>query len=518
MNLIARSALGFAVCAALGTAAHAFPRADYAAATKIYFGGATATDNVLESAFLSTAAGTGICDTVIGNIDIYRSTNQRVITCYVSNDNTPGHGFATRAAGGTRIAFHKESAGGSSNGVNPLLAVSKGQAHSLRWLDVGSLPDDCTVVNRAATPQLAAYVDHTACALVQTPVDTAGSATFDAHGGISDVEPKLSFPAPTASDVARLVSNPGVGIVFGVPVTTNLYRALQKAQFGNGSACDGSDATTCVPSLTRPQIRALYSQNIADWNDFKSSTGVALTSVAGVTAPTDEFVRICRRVATSGTQAGAETYFLGERCGGVPATFAAPDDSSTITDTVYSPNQFLAGSLVNAAPGSGDVRSCMLSANNNGFWGVGVLSTEVSDGNYNSGNGGFRFVAIDGAAPNLTNVANGDYDYYTENTINRIGSGSGALVNGDIRREVIEVVDERLGNTAGLASLNAGFDGRPWGNGGVLALASVSTTNTAPYSDAELTASPVNTQTRGGNNCAPSVMVKAQPVNGTPNP
>ena len=69
-----------------------------------------------------------------------------------------------------------------------------------------------------------------------------------------------------------------------------------------------------------------------------------------------------------------------------------------------------------------------------------------------------------------------------------------------------------MGLPSVLANLNATFDGRPWGNGGVLALSSTSSPNTAPYSDAELASSPVNTQTRDGNSCVPPVMVKQSPI------
>lgn len=531
MNLITRSAIAVAVSAALGTtAAHALNRdAEYDAAVKVYFGGATATDNTLEEVFITTTL--GICDPVAKDIDIYRTNaNQRVITCRVTAESAAAagigtHGFAARGAGGegtggTLVAFHKESTGGSSNGVIPLINVAKGQAHALRWFDVGQLGAADCVSNTAVVAGLITYTNHSACPTTMlTPVDTAASTTFNIHGGISDNEPALAYPAP-GTDAARLTSNPGLGIVFGVPVTTKLYRALQQTQFGVGSACDGADTEACVPSLTRSQIRALYTQTVADWSVFKNSAGTAMTSLA-TDPPADTGVRICRRVATSGTQASFEAHLLNQRCNvpGAIAVFAGPDDASTIEDTVYSPNDFLNGSFVNAAPSSGNVRTCLASANTNDFWGLGVLSTEVTDSNYNSGNAGFRFVAIDGAAPNLANVANGDYDFFSENTINRIAAGNpGALTDGTAAREIVELIDERLSNQAVLINLNNTFDGRPWGNGGVLALSSFSTPQTAPYTAADMTANPVNTQSRGANTCAPPVMVKQSPIITTPNP
>ena len=513
---ITRSAVAVAVASTLGMAsAHALTQAEYATATKIYFGGATATDNVLEATFLA-ADGDGICDSVLGNIGVYRSANQRVITCNVSNDNpvTAGKGFPTRAAGGLKIAFHKESAGGSSNGVNPLIAVATGQAHTMRWLDVAATTG-CTGTAVAATASRLAYTDFTGCSPTLTAADTAGSSTFDVHGGISDNEPALAFPAP-GKDALKLTSKAGVQIVFGVPVTTVLYRALQKAQFAAGT-CDTvatQDTEACVPSLEKNQIVALYTQNVVDWTQFKDANGVALTAVPGVTAPADSVPRICRRVATSGTQATFEAVLLNERCVSNAQGFAAPDDASTITDTSpYNPNDFLNGSTVNAAPSSGNVRTCMASANTNNFWALGVLSTEVTDSNYNSGNGGFRFIAINGAAPNLVNVANGTYDFFSENTVNYIKSGNpGALAATDNRFKIVDLVSNRLGNVDAINTINADFDGRPWGNGGILGLPTLGSPGTAPYSAAELAANPISTQTRAGNTCQPAIMKKAQPV------
>ncbi len=523
------SMLAFAVLAALGAGnAQALTRAQYPAAVKVYFGGATATDNVLEATLLA-ADGDGICDSVLGGVNVWRAANQRVVTCYATNDNpvTAGQGFATRANGGTPIAFHKESAGGSSNGVNPLIAVAKGQAHSLRWLDVGGLANDCTATAVPATANTLAYTDHTGCTLVQTPADTAASATYDIHGGISDTEPALSFPAPGA-DAALLTTVPGIQVLFGLPVTTALYRALQIAQFPAGPCTsdtdaalnvDSRDSAACVPSLEKQQASALVSQQIFDWNEFKGPTGAALTAVAGVTAPADEFVRICRRVSTSGTQATFEALLLNQRCASGVAKFALPDDSSTVTDTVYSPNQFTLGSLVNAAPSSGNVRTCLGSANTNNYWGTGVLSTEVKLADYGAGNAstppggnGFRFVAINGAAPNLVNAANGTYDMFSENTVNRVKAGGTGAVTGQ-RLALVTLISNRLGNVDALNTINATFNiNAPWGQGGVLALSTVANPSTAPYSVAELAANPIGTQTRQGNTCNFPATAKPQPV------
>lgn len=496
MHALRSSLAAVAVSSVLGSSvAVALDRIEYASAMKIYFGGSAAYDNHMETVFIAGTA--SICDPVLGDIDIWRSTNQRVITCRVSNEHTPGRGFAPRASGGTPIAFHKE-AGTSSSGVYPLISVASGQGHTARWLDVSQLSNDCVTTFVAATPTTLAFVNHSNCATLLTPVDSAGSATFDIHAGISENEPALIFPPPGGA-AQRLVSPPAFQLVFGVPVTTALYRALQTAQFGAGNPCVGSDTSACVPSLNRSQLVALYTQNVFDW----ATTG--LTAIPGVIPPTDSFVRICRRVATSGAQASYEAVLLGERCPGGVLNFAAPDDSSTITDTVYSPSDFGNGSLVNAAPSAANLRSCMTAANVDNYWGLGVMSTEILDGQFAD----FRLVAINGVAPTLTNVANNLYDFYTEITVNRISTtyagNFGALPAGDDRRDIIELVSTRMGSPQVLANINLSHDGRPWGNGGFLAQPTTNKTITPPYTDAEMSLEPVSTQKRNGNACQPSI-------------
>lgn len=520
MRLIC-AAFVIACCASIAQPAAALDRTEYNSAVKIYFGGSTNLDSVLEAAFTSSTY--GICDPVLGDIDIWRATGQLVITCRASNDNTPNHGFLNRSQGGTLIAFHKESEGGSSNAVTPLILVAKGQPHTLRWLELWQLSNDCTVTSVGPTQFFQAYTSHTDCELRRTPFDTAASTTYDVHGGISDIEPALAYPDPGA-DAARIKTDAGSVIMYGVPVTNSLYRALQVAQFGDGSACDGSDLPNCIPSLTRAQIAGLYAQSIYEWSQFKNAAGTSLTAIAGVTPPTDPYVRICRRVAASGAQAVTEAYFLKGGCTSSASPFALPDDNSTVEDVQYMPPSFHDGTLVNASPNAANVRSCLRTANEQNFWGMGVHSMQLTDAEWVGNDGVIRFIAINGATPTLVNVANGDYDFFAETTINRISDtypgNAGAIADGHPRREVIELLNERFGNVALLSQINSVVDNRPWGNAGLLARANTSTgpNYTAPYSGAQLAATPVATQSRNGNTCAPAVVTKSQPINGTPNP
>jgi ABC-type phosphate transport system substrate-binding protein len=521
MSILKKAGALAALSTAMG-AAHALPLADYdAAVVNIFYGGATATDNVLENIWIANVG--GLC--VAGTIDSYRSVaadNERVIFCRVDSSTVPGF----PAAPGLKVAFHKESRGGSSNGVNPLIDVASSQGHALRWLDMTALRNSggagCGNVAVGATATLQAYTNHPNCQTFLTPVDTAASATFDVHGGISDTEPALSSPPPSAAEIALLSTKPGLGIQFGVPVTEVLYRALQVGQgITLKPECDTvaeQDSQACVPSLTRSQIRGLYSGRIVNWTRLRDRLGNALPSAPGVTPPANNTVHHCRRVASSGTQASVETYWLAQRCESGSPTFVLPNDGSSVNDTVWVPANVANGTR-NAGPSSGNVRTCLNTYNTANRWGIGVLSTEVTAAQMV----GFRMVAVDGAAPSLENVANGDYEFFTENTLNRIADGgTGALAATDPRRIAIEYIENNLGQPAILAEVNAPFAGRPWGDGGVLAIAGAFVPNAPLATKANMASNPVNTLSRstGGttNNCNPPIAIRDTPANGSPNP
>lgn len=510
-------------CVTFGQPAYALNRTEFLSAVKIYFAGPASADRTIEVAFLATVG--GICDSTLGDVDIWRARDQFVITCRASNENSPNHGLLSRSHGGTMIAFHKESVIESAfSDVTQLIRVARGQAHVLRWLDVSQLTNDCTVTTVNQSSFLQGYINHSECGnTILTPYDTATSSVYDVHGTISGAEAQIAYPEPGA-DAGRVVSSYGYVTMFGVPVTTALYRALQAAQFGDGSPCDDSDLPSCVPSLTRSQLAGLYSQSVYDWNMFKNAAGVSLPSVQGVTPPSDPHVRICRGTAALDAQVVTGAYFLGERCmaGGTP--FALPDDASTIEDITYRSPAFQSGTLVNASPSPSTVRSCLGAANQQNFWGIGVLPLEIVDTDWRA-TAGYRFIAIDGAAPTLVNLANGDYDFFSEAVISRVANtfpgNAGAIPDGNPRREVIEVLQERLRVDHRLFShLNSVTDNRPWGNAGLLAPASanIGSFYTAPYSEQEVASTPIATQTRNGKICGPAIMSKPQPVNGTPNP
>jgi hypothetical protein len=168
---------------------------------------------------------------------------------------------------------------------------------------------------------------------------------------------------------------------------------------------------------------------------------------------------------------------------------------------------------------SGDVRTCLNQHDANGTWAIGVLSTEVNSGQL----GSFRMVRVDGAAPNLASVANGDYDFFTENTLNRRATGQTGAPTG-ATLTLLTYLEANIGKPTILKLTNGPFENRPWGDGGVLTLASASAfaPNLPPQVNGATGAgtmreNPVNTQSRSlvsskVNNCAPPVMTDPSPT------
>lgn len=490
-------------------AAFALPPADWqpgrSPVLNVYFSGATATDNTLENLFLIPT--TGIC--AAGTIDIYRVTvtnrNNRVIFCRARSG-------ITGIAANTPVAFHKESIGGSSNGTVPLA-----RQQNLAFFNM-AVAATCTNQGTQNPTGLNSYTQW------NCPDNTTGLIP---DGGITDTEANLSFPQLSRTEIATLRQTRGLGIVFGAPVSLNLYRALQLAQ---GLTQD--DAAANVPSLSGTQLRGLYSGQITDWSSITNAAGTALPAVAGVTAPTnaarggaaDTNVFICRRVASSGTQASTEAYWLQQRCDTArgatsPAPFAVPDDGSTLTQGAPpNLNWEAGGGFVNASEGSGDVRNCFAAHQTNGTWALGVLSTEVTAANLTAGN--FRMLRVNGALPNLSSVANGSYDFFTENVIARRQT---APLPNATALPLLQFIENNIGQPSVLTLINTPFRARPWGDGGVLAIPTAALPpNAPPQTDGSGAAGqqrtrPVNAVSRSVvnntvNNCNPPVMVGASPA------
>lgn len=483
-NLLVRVAVGAAL-ASVGVSAFALTPNEVPEANRVYIGGATATDNVLRDVFINAAV--GLCQP--GTIDVYEGApNQRAVLCRAKT----GLGSAFNLIQGQPVGYIKESTGGSGNGTQPVANQT-----NLQFMNLGTTATSHNCASSQANVSLGAGLStvtlRTGCN--NTPLSRPPGA------GIADVEGRLLFA--TEAEQARLSPVGLTDVVFGVPVSTPFYRALQAAQ-----GLTQNDDCTNTPNLTKRQVAAMFSGFIGSAAQLVSANNGDIG-----TALPDKPIYICRRGDSSGTQAGTEAYFLRQRCEGGVNAFLTPDESLCLTNGCSWPAQAgvsFQDNLVYAGSGSGQVRSCLdfhgTSARND--FAIGVLSTES---NPFSGAGlNFRYVRVDGALSTLEQTANGQWDFFTSNVLNRRNPN----VLSNLQNQVVNYFVTNVGNPAFIVGINSPFQNNVClngGNGGVLAVAGTPLPSgvEAPFSAAEMNIGPINSGTKQPlgviNNCQPAI-------------
>jgi hypothetical protein len=175
----------------------------------------------------------------------------------------------------------------------------------------GSFSSVCLLANwpaGTACPAAETYQDPATGALAAPP---SGSVVV---GGLSDVEP-TGFLASVRSGIANppVVASASFGQTFGVAVSSALYTAMfndQKAAGTLPSTCQVSDSAipACVPVIGKAQMATIMSANTANtW--YTNGANFLAPSL-----PVGTAITYGRRVDTSGTQAAAQQYFLGNVC------------------------------------------------------------------------------------------------------------------------------------------------------------------------------------------------------------
>ncbi len=506
VKIAVRSAL---LCGALvATAAHAVTPSAVSSTNRLYISGATATDNALATLFLrsGTVSAPAFCkantiDVYINNTDL-ASAKQRSILCTL---NTAVGSLAAN----TNVAVSKESNGGSDQGT---VTIANADTRTYVNLTNDTSPSCGTAVPVAANtlpsfPGHQAFTLHPSC---------AGTATVHPDVGIADVNPALftaGVSPVTPAQIGRLTSDALYQPVFAVGVSTNLYRALQRAQ----GKTVGSDTAANVPSLSYHQMASIYTGAIADWSQVLSSTGTPINSTTytnGVSV--SGTVYVCRRGDESGTQASHASHFLRERCESGVLGFASATNSSC-QQSGCQWNASFAGDAVFAGSGAGEVRKCLDAHNDLDQFAVGVLSNEsVYDGpgslggsaNAAAGTQQFRYVALDGHVPNLESVANGQYNFVEENVLNRrnvVFNGQPVISGPQVA--LADYVKNSFANPDVIATL---IVPQTHGLTGGLAGALSGTPNPPPVSAATLQTNPVSALTKSAlgvvNDCAPAIL------------
>lgn len=422
---------------------------------EVFMSGATAMDNAITSLFQN------LCQA--GTLDTYFNSGAnpgnayRAFFCTLSSDEIPGLSSAQK------VLFIKRSAGGSAQGVNPLLEEAELDAMNIFNNNCAETASGSRIWN----------------CTIQSGTDDL--VKRHPNVGISDVDPLLfrgrntpaGFDPATPEAVAELDVRAVAALLFGVPVTDGLYNALQTVQINEGELpanCTVGDYTEmCMPNLTKHQVASLISGQIKTWDEFRiddgSAGGVPFTSYPGVVPPTDKKVHFCKRVDGSGTGSQQNVKFLHHPC------TEGSLEPMELDNTVEGPR------LIENS-GSGDMDLCLddlstgqnRSGKNSGLataWATGQQSLEKNANQAFA----YKFVKIDGVAPTLENAANGKYMDWVEPTYQWRKSGAGAPAGDSLR--IIEKMVVDAGAPEAIATILNGESGNhPFGKSGYLAVAS----------------------------------------------
>ena len=419
---------------------------------EIFASGATAQDKNVEQLFSE------LC--VSGTLDVYKDNSKpaspgsahSALFCTLDSSKVTG-----LSASNPKVLFHKRSAGGSAQGVNPVLDEQE---------------IDAMLINNNGNCTKTAPETFYRCS-----ISGAGDLVKKVSDvGVSDVNPEMFIGANTPDGSAavnpskvqeRMEVRSGGALVFNTPVTKSLRDALQRAQIDAGTltaGCEGQDTEACMPSLSKQMIASLFTGNIGKWSEIKvvSTGGASKSLFEYATGGEDEKVYICRRVNGSGTQAQFNAKFLNNPC------------TDGAVNPLSKPGSALTGPVVIENSGSGDVDSCLKDFNdgsndstqNSGAvkaWAIGVQSTERNADLARN----YRFIKIDGEAPTLENAYSGRYFDFAEVTYQwRKTAFNGPA--GDVLK-IIEKIATDAGKPSIIAANNAKFK-HAFGDGGYLAV------------------------------------------------
>ena len=434
---------------------------------EVFVSGSSAQDELLEDLMrlrVGVEGSPNLC--LEGTLDIYRGeidgTSKRVFYCLTS-ENVPGVGA------GRRLAIHKSS-GGSGEGVTPIDA-----GIPISFIDLQKIETCDPPVRVLQKGELAGYSNHRNC--------TGPGKTAIPLAGISDIEPEL-LGSPTQELNKTSLSQ----LVWGLPVTKNFRNALQAIQ-GLVSAEVAHDSPfrdleENMPSLSYTQLASIFAGRISRWEHLVDEQGFPahlspklanqppINPDMSGTSPgayrpdpdTGANIYVCRRIASSGTQASYEIHYLRNRCVVNAPQFVVPDDGSNIL-TGGNVKELLSRSdpagRVFAGVGTSDVRACLDTHEEYNRWAIGMLSTENIGDNVGRE---YRHIKVDGAAPTLLNTYQGRWTHISVPSLQWLAKSTPAGEIGIL----LQFIVDNIGLPRVLKSLNESFV-HSWGQGGYLA-------------------------------------------------
>jgi hypothetical protein len=385
-------------------------------------------------------------------------------------------------------------------------------------------------VTPVANATVKSYLETSACNAATAVPAVAGNATtaytYRVCGsaslisqipdmGVSDVEPTV-FRGTLASgsdfvQPANWETEPGPGLVFGIVVTTDFRDHLQANEIATAriaADCD-DDATNrelerCMPSLPSWYVRSVFTGKINNWSQEEIYGVAPNPALSGNEAR----VNICRRTQGSGTHATQLTYFNRTNCNRTATlpmlsqpggTFGAP--------FVYENSSAGNVDLCLGALQNGTTTTATIPAINTAksAFAIGYQSLEKNADRTL----GYRFVKLDGVAPSLQNVFNGDYDVvyflsYNHRPLDfKTGGGRSGFTAGE--QALIEAVIDNgfdLSSTV-VAQLNTGFNHSFGTSGFVVPVAGSAAPPVFNVNDPRVPFNRLNTTNTAPDSCAP---------------
>jgi len=440
----------------LSTAISAIALAGFAQSSQatnyvVYLAGSSAQDNLvmaeaanlcvanssnayyIDNNFSTVATGNG------GN-----GNNYKALTCAVNTAKLTS-GFTSADT----ITVYKTNLGGSAQGVDPL------------WN--GTVPNFMTITGCTASGTKSLG---TIGAVNQYICPSSVTFTGSLDLGIADVNPAMfqgvnqataynptngnvihAFSPITTNTHTGVTVVAGPALIWGVPVSLNLYTALQAAQgllnvaitatgvtLPAGSCSAGQATDACMPSLSKAQVTSVLTGTLFDWSKFNFN-GVnlldAATAYSAAILPTggDTTVNFCQRTAGSGTAASQYAYFMNQPANGnATLVLPAPAFNTGTSDTVANNVPGL-GAYVYSLQDGGNMENCLvdlatgstsavnyagatINTSGNTAWAIGQQSTDKNT----SASKQYRFIKLAGVAPTYANVYSGAYDFVNEST------------------------------------------------------------------------------------------------------
>lgn len=346
----------------------------------------------------STQTGTAAVPGSLGNFSAYACKRNGVVSVlYHTLDGGSLNAYTPHTVG-TRLARVK------------FVGTGNGCTSQVNYVDPTNADNNALVFKGCTQVGIAVPATGATSASNTTNANAVAADPFAPQlpvGGFSDVEAAL-FPSTIGGgDVSArgVESDANVGQVFGVAVSIPLYRALQAAQ-----GLSDVNATTFdpvnAPNITKTQYVTIAAQGGAANGDW--------TPILG--APSSQKVIVERRVATSGTQASSNAFFMQNPCANGANASLVPAGASDSSATY----------VVRENSGSGNVKTNLTNASNatvasGNQFAIGVLSAENNWRVDAPASAGYRFVKVDGVHPELGDTenarltaTNGQYAFHME--------------------------------------------------------------------------------------------------------